>query len=188
MGRQGQVLHVLDQWKLSEKTLVYFTSDQGAHLEEISSNGEVHGGCNGIYKVWPHDMPSLPHFTQMLGRLNQSMENISQSGKSTNWEGGIRVPGLLRWPGLLQSGQHIDEPTSNMDVFPTIVKLAGAALPSDRAGDCIVYQLVRGRKKKSQFKQKLSLQKLSRNYCLELKKGEKDKSLRPGNPLQGYLD
>ena len=49
-----------------------------------------------------------------------------------NWEGGIRVPGLLRWPGVVQAGAYIDEPTSNMDIFPTIVKLAKAQLPSDR--------------------------------------------------------
>ncbi|XP_064263828.1 steryl-sulfatase isoform X2 [Passer domesticus] len=103
----GQVLDLLEKYNLSDKTLVYFTSDQGAHVEEISSAGEVHGGYNGIYK----------------------------GGKSTNWEGGIRVPGLLRWPGVVQAGAYIDEPTSNMDIFPTIVELADAQLPSDRIID-----------------------------------------------------
>ncbi|NXI53949.1 STS sulfatase, partial [Chloroceryle aenea] len=103
----GQVLDVLEKHNLSDKTLVYFTSDQGAHVEEISSSGEVHGGYNGIYK----------------------------GGKSMNWEGGIRVPGLLRWSGVIQAGAYIDEPTSNMDIFPTIVKLAKAQLPSDRIID-----------------------------------------------------
>uniref|UniRef100_A0A8C3M5M5 Sulfatase N-terminal domain-containing protein n=1 Tax=Geospiza parvula TaxID=87175 RepID=A0A8C3M5M5_GEOPR len=103
----GQVLDMLEKHNLNNKTLVYFTSDQGAHVEEISSAGEVHGGYNGIYK----------------------------GGKSTNWEGGIRVPGLLRWPGMVQAGAYIDEPTSNMDIFSTIVKLADAQLPSDRIID-----------------------------------------------------
>lgn len=53
-------------------------------------------------------------------------------GKANNWEGGIRVPGILRWPGVIQAGLEIDEPTSNMDVFPTVVKLAGSPLPEDR--------------------------------------------------------
>ncbi|XP_070799550.1 steryl-sulfatase [Pituophis catenifer annectens] len=103
----GQILQVLNQWNLSEHTLVYFTSDHGAHLEEISDNGEVHGGCNGIFK----------------------------GGKATNWEGGIRVPGLLYWPDVLEPGKHIYDPTSNMDIFPTIIKLAGASLPNDRIID-----------------------------------------------------
>ncbi|XP_050819783.1 steryl-sulfatase isoform X1 [Gopherus flavomarginatus] len=103
----GKILDVLEKWNLNDKTLVYFTSDQGAHVEEVSSTGEVHGGYNGIYK----------------------------GGKATNWEGGIRVPGLLRWPGMVQAGVHIDEPTSNMDIFPTVVKLAGIPLPKDRIID-----------------------------------------------------
>uniref|UniRef100_A0A3B3QBY6 Steroid sulfatase n=1 Tax=Paramormyrops kingsleyae TaxID=1676925 RepID=A0A3B3QBY6_9TELE len=100
----GKIVETLDSLKLSENTLLYLTSDQGAHLEEISVRGEVHRGWNGIYKA----------------------------GKSTNWEGGIRVPSILRWSGFLPSNKTIDEPTSNMDVFPTVVKLAGASLPQDR--------------------------------------------------------
>lgn len=53
-------------------------------------------------------------------------------GKSTNWEGGIRVPGILHWPGTLPGGKVIDEVTSNMDLFPSVVRLAGASIPSDR--------------------------------------------------------
>lgn len=40
----------LERLKLKENTLVYLTSDQGPHLEEISIHGEVHRGYNGIYK------------------------------------------------------------------------------------------------------------------------------------------
>lgn len=46
----GQILNVLEKYNLRNKTLTYFSSDQGAHIEEISSSGEVHGGYNGIYK------------------------------------------------------------------------------------------------------------------------------------------
>ncbi|XP_066032885.1 steryl-sulfatase isoform X2 [Chamaea fasciata] len=71
------------------------------------------------------------------GLYGDAVEEMDWSvgGKSTNWEGGIRVPGLLRWPGVVHAGASIDEPTSNMDIFPTIVKLADAQLPSDRIID-----------------------------------------------------
>lgn len=46
----GQIMQTLDRLQLTENTLVYLTSDQGAHLEEISARGEVHRGWNGIYK------------------------------------------------------------------------------------------------------------------------------------------
>uniref|UniRef100_A0A673IAR8 Arylsulfatase H n=1 Tax=Sinocyclocheilus rhinocerous TaxID=307959 RepID=A0A673IAR8_9TELE len=51
------------------------------------------------------------------------------------WEGGIRVPGIFRWPGRLNPRREVAEPTSLMDVFPTVVKLAGGMLPEDRILD-----------------------------------------------------
>ncbi|CAJ1087159.1 steryl-sulfatase isoform X2 [Xyrichtys novacula] len=103
----GELMRTLDRLKLTDNTLMYLTSDQGAHLEEISARGEVHRGWNGIFKA----------------------------GKSTNWEGGIRVPGILRWPGIIPGGREVDEPTSNMDVFPTVMRLSGASVPEDREID-----------------------------------------------------
>lgn len=43
-------METLDRFNLREHTLVYLTSDQGGHLEEISATGVVQGGWNGIYK------------------------------------------------------------------------------------------------------------------------------------------
>ncbi|XP_071993951.1 steryl-sulfatase isoform X1 [Engystomops pustulosus] len=103
----GKIVNELNKNELRDNTLIYFTSDNGAHIEEISSSGEIHGGYNGIFK----------------------------GGKATNWEGGIRVPGLLYWPGVITSETVINEPTSNMDIFPTIVKLSGATVPQDRIID-----------------------------------------------------
>lgn len=48
------------------------------------------------------------------------------------WEGGIRVPGIVSWPGVLPAGTVINELTSLMDVFPTVVHLAGGVVPQDR--------------------------------------------------------
>uniref|UniRef100_G1L3W3 Steroid sulfatase n=1 Tax=Ailuropoda melanoleuca TaxID=9646 RepID=G1L3W3_AILME len=103
----GQILNVLAELNLANNTLVYFTSDQGAHVEEVDTKGEVHGGSNGIYK----------------------------GGKANNWEGGIRIPGILRWPGVIQAGLEVGEPTSNMDIFPTVANLVGSPLPEDRIID-----------------------------------------------------
>lgn len=46
----GQIMQALDKFNLRDNTLVYLTSDQGGHVEEISATGVVQGGWNGIYK------------------------------------------------------------------------------------------------------------------------------------------
>lgn len=45
------------------------------------------------------------------------------------WEGGIRVPAIFRWPGRLAPGRVVHEPTSLMDLYPTLKYLAGDTQP-----------------------------------------------------------
>jgi arylsulfatase A-like enzyme len=50
-------------------------------------------------------------------------------------DGGIRVPGIIKWPGVLGQGQTTDEPTSLMDIYNLISTAVGVDLPSDRQID-----------------------------------------------------
>ncbi|XP_012974029.1 arylsulfatase L isoform X2 [Mesocricetus auratus] len=103
----GRILGALQREGLADRTLVYFASDHGGSLEARAGSVQL-GGWNGIYR----------------------------GGKGMGgWEGGIRVPGIFRWPGVLPAGRVVHEPTSLMDVFPTVVLLGGAALPADRVID-----------------------------------------------------
>jgi arylsulfatase A len=58
-----------------------------------------------------------------------------REGKGTMWEGGYREPCVMRWPGKIPAGTKCDELASTLDVFPTVAKLIGAELPSDRIID-----------------------------------------------------
>ncbi|NWX21930.1 ARSE Arylsulfatase, partial [Aegotheles bennettii] len=101
------LLDVIDKEGLKNTTFIYFASDHGGSLEARRGNAQL-GGWNGIYK----------------------------GGKGMGgWEGGIRVPGIVRWPGVLPAGTVISELTSLMDIFPTVVHLAGGAVPRDRVID-----------------------------------------------------
>ncbi|XP_037994579.1 arylsulfatase D-like isoform X4 [Motacilla alba alba] len=103
----GRLLDVIDKEDLKNTTFIYFASDNGGFLEARRGNSQL-GGWNGIYK----------------------------GGKGMGgWEGGIRVPGIVRWPGVLPAGTVIDEPTSLMDIYPTVIQLAGGAVPQDRVVD-----------------------------------------------------
>uniref|UniRef100_A0A8C4N4R1 Steroid sulfatase (microsomal), isozyme S n=1 Tax=Eptatretus burgeri TaxID=7764 RepID=A0A8C4N4R1_EPTBU len=120
----GEIVNALDRLHLSQNTLVYFSSDQGGHLEEMSPTGAVFGGNNGIYK----------------------------GGKGMGgFEGGIRVPAILRWPEMLPASRKVDSATSNMDIFSTILTLAGIPLPQDRIIDGKdIFPLLQGETNESQ--------------------------------------
>nr|XP_035953684.1 arylsulfatase D isoform X3 [Halichoerus grypus] len=103
----GEILKAVEVNGLKNMTFTYFTSDHGGHLEARDERGQL-GGWNGIFR----------------------------GGKGMGgWEGGLRVPGIFRWPGVLPAGEMIHEPTSLMDVFPTVVQLGGGNVPQDRVID-----------------------------------------------------
>uniref|UniRef100_A0A3B4XF23 Arylsulfatase D n=1 Tax=Seriola lalandi dorsalis TaxID=1841481 RepID=A0A3B4XF23_SERLL len=97
----GKVTETVDSLGLANNTLMYFTSDHGGHLEDANSVMGQRGGWNSIYK----------------------------GGKAMGgWEGGIRVPGIFRWPGRLAAGRVVDEPTSLMDLTLYLIKLCSLHL------------------------------------------------------------
>ncbi len=53
-----------------------------------------------------------------------------REGKGTVWEGGVRVPCVMRWPGHISPGSVIDQPAMTIDLLPTIARITGADLPS----------------------------------------------------------
>jgi len=55
-----------------------------------------------------------------------------REGKGTTWEGGQRVPCVMRWPGKIPAGQVCDEFCTTMDLLPTIARLTGAELPGHK--------------------------------------------------------
>jgi arylsulfatase A-like enzyme len=70
-----------------------------------------------------------------------------QGGKFTLFEGGVRVPFVMRWPGHIPAGARYDEPVSAVDVVATIASAIGLQLPQDRVYDGVdLLPFVRGEK------------------------------------------
>jgi arylsulfatase A len=70
------------------------------------------------------------------GLLASSTDNSPlRSGKGYPYEGGIRVPLIIRWPGIVAAGTVCHSPVSSIDLLPTICEIVGADLPSDRVID-----------------------------------------------------
>lgn len=95
----GRLIAALDELKLREKTLVIFTSDHGATFE---------GGNQGTSNYHDSNRP-------LRGQ------------KRTLWEGGIRVPAVVSWPGTIPEGIISDEVIGTIDLLPTFLAVAGAA-------------------------------------------------------------
>jgi arylsulfatase A len=105
--RIGLILDALADNKLEENTLVIFTSDNGAEK-------------NYIYQRDTFSHYSSLHF---------------KGGKRDIYEGGHRVPFLLRWPAVIKSGRKIDIPVCQTDYLSTIAEIIGAEIPEDVAED-----------------------------------------------------
>ncbi len=103
----GRVLKTLDDLSISDNTLVIFSSDQGATFEV---------GNQGASAFHDSNRP-------LRGQ------------KRTVWEGGIRVPGVVRWPGKVPAGKQSHEVFHNIDLFPTLLGAAHVQPTADQQLD-----------------------------------------------------
>ncbi|MEM1436498.1 MAG: sulfatase-like hydrolase/transferase [Pseudomonadota bacterium] len=106
----GRVLGWLRDHDLDEQTVVVFSSDNGPVTSRWINWWEVnaHGSTGGLR--------GRKHFL---------------------YEGGIRVPTIIRYPALIKPGTTSDVPVVGMDLFVTLARLGNASLPDDRAIDGI---------------------------------------------------
>lgn len=104
----GRLIDELDTLNLAQDTLVLFSSDNGPEDIHIRNAGHSGIGSAGPFR----------------GR------------KRSLYEGGIRVPGIIRWPGTIPSARVDDRSVvSAVDWLPTVCHFAGVSLPSDLAPD-----------------------------------------------------
>ena len=71
-----------------------------------------------------------------MGRPIPVTSNLPlRAGKGSSYEGGVRVPLIVKWPEMTTPGSVSDEPVMTIDFFPTILEMAGAPPPEDHALD-----------------------------------------------------
>ncbi len=104
----GELLAALEQHGLADNTLVLFTSDNGPEVTSV------------VHMRADHDHDGARPWRGV---------------KRDNWEGGHRVPLLVRWPGQVAAGATCAQLASLTDVLATVAALLGADLPRDAAED-----------------------------------------------------
>jgi arylsulfatase A-like enzyme len=86
---------------------------------------------NGL-KALNLDGNTLVIFTSDNGGTQESSQEPLRGSKGGYYEGGIRVPFIAAWPGVIQPGARHDAPVHNVDLFPTILAAAGADAPNGK--------------------------------------------------------
>jgi len=97
------------------------------------------------------DQNTLVIFTSDNGGISKEASNAPFRGKKgSTWEGGLREPTIVRWPGRIAAGSTCDAITSEMDVLPTVVRLVGGQVPTDRKIDGLdIWLILSGQSKNS---------------------------------------
>jgi len=109
----GEVLEALARAGVASNTLVIFTSDNGPEV-----TGEVNPGCYDRARQYGH----------------YSMDGL-RGAKRDIWEGGHRVPFLVRWPGRVPADAVSAETICHVDLLATCAALLGDTLPPDAGED-----------------------------------------------------
>jgi arylsulfatase A len=72
-----------------------------------------------------------------------------REGKGTSWDGGVREPTLMRWPGHIPAGRTCDAPLMTIDMLPTIARLIGAKLPPNKIDGLDISAVMTGKTNQS---------------------------------------
>ena len=105
----GRMLAALERTGQTSNTLIYLLGDNGATTEKRAGLNQqpATAGKNGVFRGY----------------------------KFSTFDGGMHVPGLVCWPGRIPAGKTVSEVVMTADIFPTLCRIAGAALPADRTLD-----------------------------------------------------
>jgi arylsulfatase A len=105
--RVGQVLEALDKKGFADNTLVFMSSDNGAETGYAQRKEAFGHASNGELK----------------------------GGKRDIYEGGHRVPFLMRWPAVIKAGSKCDAPVGQIDFMATCAEIVGVELPPNAGED-----------------------------------------------------
>lgn len=106
----GQVLKAVDDMGLEENTLIIFVSDNGGLYNR---GGKLPADSNKVWASWNYPL---------------------RAGKGTLYEGGLKVPTIIKWKGHIEANQVSDEMIISTDIFPTIMEIVGLNVGEDIEG------------------------------------------------------
>jgi arylsulfatase A-like enzyme len=117
----GKILDKLDELKLADDTVVVFYSDNGgndhSNTEDEAKSKNREAKQSEMMAAW----------RKYAGNQPPTINTPLRSGKGWLYEGGTRVPCMVRWPKVVEAGTVEATPVACVDLYPTLLELAGIA-------------------------------------------------------------
>jgi arylsulfatase A len=127
---------LIEKYKAKLDTLPASNQKNATYAAMVESMDDSVGQVLAALEETSLSDKTLILFTSDNGGLLGPTHNAPlRSGKGFPYEGGIRVPFLVRWPGNVKPGSKCDIPVCSIDLFPTLIQVAGGKLPTDREID-----------------------------------------------------
>lgn len=126
----GLIMQELKKLRIDNNTLVVFTSDNG-HEIYYTKEGRILKPVRNMQTGEFYDNINTKYYSVLSGDVfdgNDGMAGVKRS----NWEGGVRVPLIVRWPGKIKEGVSADALVANYDIMATMADLVDYKLPEKK--------------------------------------------------------
>jgi len=128
----GEIMDLLEELELADQTLLIFTSDNGGQLRDVSGAGLGLNLADESSDVRAKARTPKITAREMMGHTT----NLTlREGKGSPYEGGFRVPFIVRWPGKIDSGTTSTKMINSADYLATFADLFNQELPENAGED-----------------------------------------------------
>ncbi len=127
----GRVLDAVEKSGATDNTLIVFTSDNGC--APYVGNTTLEESMDLSMKRWPWDRSNMPIVA--LEKQGHYSSGFLRGYKSDVWEGGHRVPFIVKWSGKVKPGSSSSQLVHQADLIATIADILGAPLPANAGED-----------------------------------------------------
>lgn len=127
----GLILDELEQLGIDDRTMIVFCSDNGHEVYALQQ-GRTSGRTENLGGE-AFDNIRTKFYSESGGDVFNGNDGMAGL-KWSSWEGGTRIPYLVRWPTRIDPGSLSDHILTNYDLMPTLAELIGAELPHEKDG------------------------------------------------------
>ena len=131
----GQIMDLIDELGLIDNTIFVFTSDNGGQLHDVKNAGRGLNLANESFDVRAKARTAKTDALNLGHKTNLDL----RGHKGTPYEGGFRVPFIIRWPDKFEGGSESARLITSADLLATLADLFNVELPENAGDDSFSY-------------------------------------------------